>query len=365
LVNCSQHSAPYDIPPAWESVLRSITEQAGLCIVIGPTDAGKSSFCLLAANFALQAGRKAAFLDTDPGQSHLGPPAALGLALVERPLARLEEALPHGMYFIGATSPVGHLLEVAVGAARLAQRARQIGADLIIVNTSGLVRGGPARALKAAKISLLSPSHIISISPRGETEGILAGVRGRHFPVVYRLFPSRRAVRRDAEERRRRREGRFAAYFHSAGEIRVDFSGLAIQGGGWLSGEPLEGVSLSYAEECLEAEVLWGERTAEGAFFIVQGTASRFGERSLAESFGGEIKVVEKAFLENLLVGLLDQEGEDLGLGMIREIDFAKKKMLLFSPIARSEHIGGLRLGNIRITPSGEELGGLPASFWG
>ncbi|NIM04515.1 MAG: hypothetical protein GTO55_01255, partial [Armatimonadetes bacterium] len=106
----SQPSESFDIPPAWEKTLRSISEQEGLCLVIGPVDAGKSTFCLLAADYGLQARRKPALLDTDPGQSDIGPPAALGLALVEKPLYRFEEAVPAALHFIGATSPVGHLL---------------------------------------------------------------------------------------------------------------------------------------------------------------------------------------------------------------------------------------------------------------
>jgi polynucleotide 5'-hydroxyl-kinase GRC3/NOL9 len=331
-------------------------------------DCGKSTFCLLAANQGLKAGRKPALLDTDPGQSDIGPPASLGLALVENPLQSLDEAVPAGLHFIGATSPVGHLLEIAVGAQRLAQRARGLGADLIIVNTSGLVKGGIARALKSAKIRLLSPSHIISIAPREETEAILAALPKQekaHSPAVYRLTPSPRAVSRTAEERRRRRESKFAAYFREAGEISLAFSNLALQGGAWLTGEPLDGVSLSYAEECLQAEVLWGERTSEGAFFVVGGEPNRFGEESLAETYEGPVKVIERPLLENLLVGLINHDGEDIALGIIKAVDFKKRRLTMLFPPAGGAEIAGLRMGNLRLSAEGIELGTLPPSIWG
>jgi len=353
-----------DIPPPWENLLRAIAEQGSLCLVIGPTDAGKSTFCLLAADYGLRAGRRPALLDTDPGQSDLGPPAALGLALVEKPLGRLEEAAPTGLHFVGATSPVGHLLEVTTGAARLAQRARRRGADLIIVNTSGLVRGGIARALKMAKIALLSPSHVVSISAAGETEAILAGLRGRSTPAVHRLAPSRQAVSRSPEERRKRRESKFAAYFRGANEMQLDLRGLSVPGGLWLSGKPLEGVSLSYAEERLEAKVLWGERTAEGAFFIVEGRPNRGGEEALAESFGGEARTIEKRALEKLLIGLVDDAGEDIALGIIEAVDFKQRRMTLLAPLSGPERVRGVRLGSLRVSAEGVELESLPPSIW-
>nr|NIM04784.1 hypothetical protein [Armatimonadota bacterium]NIM23138.1 hypothetical protein [Armatimonadota bacterium]NIM67006.1 hypothetical protein [Armatimonadota bacterium]NIM75540.1 hypothetical protein [Armatimonadota bacterium]NIN05195.1 hypothetical protein [Armatimonadota bacterium] len=277
------------------------------------------------------------------------------------------EAVPAALHFIGATSPVGHLLEITAGAARLVERAHRKGADLIIVNTSGLVTGGIARALKSAKIRLLSPSHIVSISPAGETAAILAGLpkqSGGHGPVVHRLTPSRQAAGRGPEERRQRRESRFAAYFQRATEIEMDFNDIAIQGVVWLSGEPLDGVARSYAEECLEAEVLWGERTAEGAFFIVEGTPNPSGEEALAETFERGVKVIERWVLENLLVGLIDHDGEDIALGIIKAVDFKQRRMTILAPLAGAENVGGLRMGNMRLSPEGAELGGLPLSTW-
>ena len=191
--------------PAGNKCLQSIAASPGVSLVIGPVDAGKSTFCLLAANRALQAGRKIAVVDADPGQSDIGPPACLGMALLTGQVHKLEELAPTALYFLGTTSPMGHLLEVAGGTAHLVQRALESGADTIIVNTSGLVKG-PGRALKSAKIRLLSPQHLVSIAPHDETEAILTSLRNRKLPAIHRLQPSSRVVvRSTCNERRRRR----------------------------------------------------------------------------------------------------------------------------------------------------------------
>lgn len=45
------------------------------------------------------------------------------------------------MWFLGATSPIGHLLEIVVGTKKMADKALNSGADVVIVNTSGLILG--------------------------------------------------------------------------------------------------------------------------------------------------------------------------------------------------------------------------------
>jgi polynucleotide 5'-hydroxyl-kinase GRC3/NOL9 len=303
-----------DIPSAWEGALQAIAKKAKLCLIIGPVDAGKSTFCLLAADFALALGRKPAWVDADPGQPDLSPPAALGAAIVKKPRRSQKEATPAGFYFIGDTSPVGHISEVAGGAQTLTQRVRRKGADLVIVNTGGLVQGGIARALKMAKVRLLEPSHLVSIAPGGETEGILAGLRGRRLPVVYRLSPSRQVMRRTPEERRRRRQSLFAQYFRRAAEVKLSFTALTLHGASLLSGK--------------------------------------------------EAKGLERSLLENLLVGLFDHNGEDRALGIITGVDFYHKRLTVLTPFHNSEKIAGLRVGFMQLAADGTELGNLPASTW-
>ena len=269
------------------------------------------------------------------------------------------------MSFVGATTPVGHLLEVATGAARLADAARSRGAELVIVNTCGLVQGGLARALLSAKIRLLQPSHVVSVALAGETEEILAGLRGLHVPAVYRLQPSPRATSRSPEQRKRRRQEKFAAYFEGAAQCQLDFAQVALQGTAWLSGRPLERMYRAYAQDCLEARLLWAERTPAGAFLVVDRPPAPGCRATLAEGLGREIVVVERTIFENLLVGLLGADGEDIALGIITDIDFARQRLTVLTPAAPTTQPAGLQLGTMRVTPEGLELGSFSSATWG
>lgn len=69
-----------DIPPTWEKI--NLREARGTLMVIGATDTGKSTFArYLYRQLGADPGRRVAFLDGDPGQSSLGPPATMTLAL--------------------------------------------------------------------------------------------------------------------------------------------------------------------------------------------------------------------------------------------------------------------------------------------
>jgi polynucleotide 5'-hydroxyl-kinase GRC3/NOL9 len=76
---------PLDIPPAWDKI--DLREARGTLMVIGATDTGKSTFAqYLYRRLCADPGRRVAYLDGDPGQSRLGPPTTMTLAL-GKPLA--------------------------------------------------------------------------------------------------------------------------------------------------------------------------------------------------------------------------------------------------------------------------------------
>jgi polynucleotide 5'-kinase involved in rRNA processing len=62
----------------WRAVVKNIVEHAGAkeglkVLVLGDSNAGKSTFCLYLANRCISAGMKPCIVDSDIGQSDLGP----------------------------------------------------------------------------------------------------------------------------------------------------------------------------------------------------------------------------------------------------------------------------------------------------
>jgi polynucleotide 5'-kinase involved in rRNA processing len=120
---------------------------------------------------------------------------------------------PDAMYFVGATSPQGQLLPLVVGTGRLLARALDDGADLIVVDTSGLVSGVYGQLLKYHKIELLEPDFVIGLQ-RGEELAPLLGIIQRFFEAEVVAVPVAPEVRSiSVEERARNREAAFDRYF--------------------------------------------------------------------------------------------------------------------------------------------------------
>ncbi len=346
----------WDIPPSWGPALEAARAGSRL-LLIGRTDSGKSTLAAALASEGYAAGRSVAVVDADVGQSSIGPPACVGLARVERNCVSLSDLTPAAIDFVGACSPVGHLLQAAASTALLAASAREHGAETVVIDTTGLVSGGVARALKGAKIRLVDPDAVVALQEEDEVEHLLAPYRSRSRPRVIRLHISRAVKIRTREERASRRQRSFAAYFARAQPVELSWEDAPIENSAWTSGEPVPGHMRAYAEECVACEVLHAERRADGIFLIVAGRPQAVGLGTLGSSFGGTARAVEAASLENLLLGLLGDRGETLALGLLEGLDFRRRHTTVYTPLEDPARARGIRLGSLRLARDGTELG--------
>lgn len=346
-----------DVPTGWQETIDRVIEARGVCMVVGPVDSGKTTFCGILADRAVKTGIRVAIVDADSGQSDIGPPTCVGMAIVRRPeqLAAMESIPADALAFVGTTTPGGHLLQLAAAAADMTGRARSAGAELVIVDTTGLVNGGIGRALKAAKVDLLRPRHLVGIQKKDEVEHVLLPYRKRDEPRLYRVRPSRHVRPRDRDERKAKRERQFAAYFADAAAYEFAWDQVGLEQTAWLTGDPVPGHIAAYVEELLEAEPLYVERIETGVFAIVRGL-KRAGHRDI-KGEETDVRAVDVSLLENLLVGLIDATGGTLAMGILTGVDFKRRRFVIRAPIAEVDTVRGLRLGSMRVSPEGVELG--------
>lgn len=218
---------PIDIPPAWQRL--PIEDLRGTLMVIGAPDTGKSTFARYVYQRVCRAGRRVAFLDGDPGQSVLGPPTTMTVALGQAAHDHFPPRGPRGRWFVGATSPRGHLLQAVVGSSRLLEVAKASGVEVVVFDTSGFVdAAGGGIALKMAKIELLRPAAVFALARGQELDRLLTPLDYWPQMRLFRLQPSTAVQARDQATRQAARAARFAAYFARAQAQVIRWAHLAV-----------------------------------------------------------------------------------------------------------------------------------------
>jgi polynucleotide 5'-hydroxyl-kinase GRC3/NOL9 len=198
-----------------EALVQHAVRDKRTVLLVGGLDTGKSTLSRMLLRASVDAGRPSAFLDADVGQKTVGPPATISLKFV-RSVADLEPdvmATADALSFVGSTSPQGHLLPVVTGVVALAQRARDGGADLLVVDSGGLVSGISGQILKYHKVEMLRPDLVVGLQ-RGEELQPLLGVIQRFFTTeVVSLGVHPDVVPTTVERRVENREEAMRRYF--------------------------------------------------------------------------------------------------------------------------------------------------------
>ena len=203
----------------YEALVDETVRTKHTVLLIGGIDTGKTTLARALLTGALAAGRPAAYLDADVGQKSVGPPGTVSLKVL-RGLEDLEAqalAAADALSFVGSTSPEGHLLPIVTGVSALHEQAKQLGADFIVVDSSGMVSGIYGQILKYHKVEMLRPDLVVGLQ-RGEELLPLLGVIQRFFAtevVPLGVHPS--VVPTTVDQRSENRELAMHRYF--AGEL--------------------------------------------------------------------------------------------------------------------------------------------------
>ena len=200
---------------AYDEIVGRATRARGTTMLVGGLDTGKSTLARRIARAGLDEGLTAAILDAGIGQSSVGPPSTVGLKLV-REAADLEPdalARADALAFVGTTSPQGHLLPLVSGSRLLLDHARAQGADLVVVDTTGLVSGVFGQILKFHKVGLLRPDLVVGLERGEELEPLLGVVRRFYAAEVAALPVPADVVATSVERRAALREESMRRYF--------------------------------------------------------------------------------------------------------------------------------------------------------
>jgi polynucleotide 5'-kinase involved in rRNA processing len=271
----------------YEHLARDIA-RTHVSMLMGGVDTGKTTLGLMAARIAVNEGRTVAFVDADIGNTTVGPPACVGLKMIRSvdDLDRIEN--PDQLHFVGTISPSRLVLQEVVATAAITDRARGL-ADHVIIDTTAVVSGVAGETLKYHKAELCRPDLVVALQRGGEMEPVVGMLR-RFLGVEVSVAPSDPNVNPvSPDERSDRRKAAFR-------------TALA---------PPMD---------------RWKVRPTVFAPTLPVG--------------------LNLTRLDNVLVGVQDQGGGCLGLGLLTHDDDGLKVMTNVG-----EGMKGLRLGSMRLDP--------------
>jgi polynucleotide 5'-hydroxyl-kinase GRC3/NOL9 len=345
--------------PERELIARVLDDlpRPAVLLLLGANDTGKSTLTLELVRAARERGLAVSVVDADVGQSEIGPPGTIALARVREPPESLAALRPGPMVFVGSVTPAGNLLPVVVGTKRLVERALARGAELVLVDTSGLVEGEIGRALKLHKVELVAPHRVLALQ-RGEELAPLLRLLESGPARVLRLPVSPQARPKPPGLRRARRAGRLGHYLATAEPHVLDARALPAAGAWLFGGEALAPRHLRFAERALGARVPYGERHPGVVRLVVQGRVKASGFAALREEWRrGKVLLTPEATFRGLMAGLLDADGWLLAAGILESVEFDAARLTVRAPLASAASVRQLRYGRLRLRPDGSEIG--------
>ncbi len=332
--------------------------QGGPVMVLGAPGSGKTTFCLYLAGLVTRTGSSICWIDADPGQPFLGPPAVLSLSRFSEAGDLLKRRSPQVMSFIGNTSPVGHLLGMVSGLHKLVDIARSMHPGLIVINTCGLVNGGAARELAFHEIEVVSPSYVVALQKGTEVEHLIAPHVHRAGLLVHRLPLSPDAVTSTREARLAVREQRFKEYFRGADYQDIALHDVGVHGPGLGTGERLGFRDVNRLSKILQSIVIHAELSADRLFILTEGEYAGDELFTAKEQYNvREVTIVKRSEIDHLLIGLNDERNLCIGMGILRGLDLKELSIHVITPLRDMPAVRNISLGSLRVSPAGGELG--------
>lgn len=281
----------------WELAVSRIIKEPGTTIVIGPPDAGKTSFIRCLTSEANDFSKQVRVIDADLGQKTIGPPATISSACFRNNPEG--EVLPDSLYFIGDTTPYNHIVEEVTGLSVLCGGAEP-DIDILAIDTPGLVTGPIGVSLNYHLIMAANPHYVVFIRRAQEMEPLISAISYRNGPKLFILDIPRAARRIPIGERRKNRKESFGAYFRKSEFFEISLNSVAV--------------------------------------------------------YPSEARSIARRELKGLLVGLQDENNRTKGMGIIMAQQRRPGLVTIAAPIVPTE-VAGIVFGSLKIAPDGQELG--------
>lgn len=263
-----------------------VTGLDGVVMVIGDAGTGKTTLARMLLRDAVEHGRTVAYVDGDVAAATVGPVGCVGLKVVKSLVDCETLVVPDELRFVGAVEPNGVVLPHVVAVTALIDIAKEK-VDLVICDTTGVVTGVVGQTLKYHLVELAQPALVIAIRRGAELDPVIG---------MLRRFLSTRVAEVEPPD-------------------------------DLVAGSPLD-------RQDIRAEALHRNLGDDPPRWRVQTTVFA---PTLPDGF-------DVSRLDGMLVGVQDERGRCLGLGVLEHVGGTVKVATRYG-----DEMRGLRLGSIRV----------------
>lgn len=334
------------IPSWWRELPDILIDKRTL--LIGRTDSGKSSTVLFLSNKLTAEGERVSIIDSDLGQSDLGPPGVISEKDLTHPVAHTKLLEPDFMYFVGDKTPSGHLLPMIKG---VLCGLKAAGSNTVIINTTGFVDGVAARILKRFKVEFAEPDLIIAIEKEeGDLKHIVRTLpKG---PRVLRFISPAKKVK-SRNHRIAARKALLGRYLAGSTTRRLKLEELHLLNTFLLTGNRKDEY-IPFLEQILNVGVHWLEESPDMLIVLTDSYVNKREIVTLSSMMNKEIRVGTLTSYSGLYVGLMS-DGVCRGVGLLKSLNLREGWMEVIT--VYKGPIDGVAMGYIRFNAEGEEIG--------
>ncbi|MCS7241670.1 Clp1/GlmU family protein [Candidatus Caldatribacterium sp.] len=309
-------------PREWAFLEEALGDFRGTIIVIAPSDRGKTTLVRLLVHTFLKKGKRVGWVDTDPGQSCIGPPTTLGASVLLGHVDPKDLLFTPYFRFFGDTTPERDIVAFAYLTWDLVRVVKRR-SDVTLVDTCGLFHSPLGYYLKTMKIRLIDPEVVLALGEEEEFAPFVPFLKER---LLVLSVPSE-VAKKCYETRREHRRQLFSLYFSS----------------GKMMCFPL--TALRFSLPCYPSFFLWKAEEVSGGIRFTS-----LGEEVFLSSQDEEIGVI---------CGLYTSDGRELGLGILERVLWKDGLISVFGVQCVPGKVEAIVPGVLRVDRSGEERGRL------
>ena len=297
------------IPKEWEELANRI-ESGDTVMLLGGIDVGKSGLFAFLANKLVSKGFRVGLIDADVGQSDIGPVGTIGLSLISEKIIHPSLLIPNLLFFVGDNSPRGHLLPMVIGVKKLLDEAKTRGADVVLINTTGYIHSGPARALKRFKILATEPTKVVVLQRSNESQHIIKLIPKNS--EVIKMSVAKGVRRKNRSLRVLFRQSNIRRYLNGARSLRINLHETKLVDTLFFSGS--SSLELKHElEGLLRKPVIYAEEAPDVILCLIDSSYVRKG----LVVRGKPLRIAVRRGYDGLYVGFLDDHGFCCGIGII------------------------------------------------